>query len=100
MSVRIRQVSAVVGVSLLVLLSGCGGNVTWLSPESLSDDGYWTAKAHTNEYSGFGTGAAETTVEIVRTKRDWRESPQEVLQFGDRDDVLGLKMRWDGRDTS
>ena len=86
---------------MLVLLSGCGeGMEPGCPPESLSDDGYWTAKAHTNEYSGFGTGAAETTVEIVRTKRDWRESPQEVLQFGDRDDVLGLKMRWDGRDTS
>jgi hypothetical protein len=76
---------------------GCdGGDVAWSSPELRSDDGYWIAKAHTNVYAGFGTGAVETKVEIDRTNRGWGESPQQVLGFSDGGADIGLKMRWDG----
>jgi hypothetical protein len=81
----------------LVFFAGCGGgDVVWRSPELRSEDGYWIAKAHTIVYSGFGSGGAETKVEIERTNGRWLESPQQVLGFDDGGDDIGLKMRWDG----
>jgi hypothetical protein len=97
MSLRIRQARTLVATLLLVLSNGCGGgDVVWRSPESRSDDGYWIAKAHTTVYSGFGTGAVETKVEIERSNRGWGESPQMILGFGDGGSDIGLSMRWDG----
>jgi hypothetical protein len=96
MSVWIRQVRALLAAFLLVFFVGCGGDVTWSSSELRSEDGYWTAKAHITEYSGFGTGAVETTVEIERTNRGWGESPEPVLGFANDAEAIALKMRWDG----
>jgi hypothetical protein len=96
MSLPIRQVRALLAAFLLVFAIGCGGDQIW-SAESRSDD--WIAKAHTVEYSGFGTGSGETTVWIERANKAWWErweSPHQVLGFANGGDAIGLKMRWDG----
>src|SRR5436305_15233888 len=79
---------------MFALFASCRNPVTW-SEQSRSPDGTWIANAHTVEYSGFGTGAVETIVEIRRLSGS--KSPERVLAFADGGRDLKLRMQWDGR---
>lgn len=76
-----------------MLLVACSDPVIW-HEECRSSEGTWTAKAHTIERSGFGTGAVETIVEIERSPGS--QSPERVLAFADDGRAIKLTMRWDG----
>ena len=67
--------------------------MTWAA-ESRSPDGNWVATAQTREHGGFGTGGAETTVEIYRSGSS--RSRQLVLGFADGGRDIALKLGWDG----
>jgi hypothetical protein len=81
-----------IAVALLACI-GCREPVTW-SRELRSPDEKWIATAKTVEHSGFGTGGAETTVEIKRS--DGSASPERVLAFADAGSDIALDMHWDG----
>jgi hypothetical protein len=53
----------------------------------------WTASAYTVEHSGFGTGGAETIVELKRADNSC--SPGRVLAFDNGGPDMKLRMRWD-----
>lgn len=89
---KIFLIRLLLGVMFLASI-GCREPVTW-SSESRSPDGTWIAKAETVVYSGFGTGTAETTVEIKRSNGSGSAEP--VLRFAEGGSDMGLKMRWDG----
>ena len=78
---------------LVIFLVGCSDPITW-SEQCRSSDGMWTATAHTIEHSGFGTGGAETTVEIKRSSGS--QSSERVLAFADDGRAIKLQMQWDG----
>lgn len=78
--------------AVLFTCSGCREPVTW-STESRSPDGTWIATAKTAEYSGFGTGAVETTVSIKRSNGSG--SPERVLGFAEAGPDMDLKLQWD-----
>lgn len=92
-----RRTVGMIGVAistlLVILLVACSDPVTW-SAQCRSSDGTWIATAHTVEHSGFGTGGAETTVEIKRSSGS--ESSERVLAFADDGRAIKLKIQWDG----
>jgi hypothetical protein len=72
-------------------LGGCvsPAKITW-SADARSPDGQWVAVAHTEEISGFGTGAVGTFVDLKPINGD----SVEVLAFDDGGQDLALKMKW------
>jgi hypothetical protein len=88
-----RWLELFLAMFLPLLFTGCREPAVWTS-ECRSQDGRWIATAQTVEYGGFGTGAAETTVEIRRSNGSG--SPQRVLAFADGGREIGLKMHWEG----
>jgi hypothetical protein len=79
-------------VLLFLFNVACNKVPTWTT-EARSPDGMWTATARTFEYSGFGTGSVETTVEIERSRQSGR--PERVLAFADGGRDMALEIRWD-----
>ncbi|HEU5334589.1 MAG TPA: hypothetical protein VFU27_01420 [Terriglobales bacterium] len=82
----------VVVIVFTCFLAGCGSRTIW-SATAVSADGNWVAVARTAEYSGFGTGAVETTVD-VREKSGWVKRSTRVLGFKNDGRSLDLKMTW------
>jgi hypothetical protein len=78
---------------LVICLVACNDPVIW-SKECSSSNGTWIASARTVEHSGFGTGGAETIVEIKKPS-DSRYS-ERVLAFADDGRAIKLKMQWEG----
>ena len=77
---------------MLSVLISCREPKTW-SAECQSPDRMWIASAFTIDYSGFGTGRAETVVEIKRANNSG--SPQQVLGFANGGPDMKLRMQWD-----
>jgi hypothetical protein len=89
--IHVKKTIALVTLSTCMLEGCSGGHPVW-STSASSPDGHWQAVAHTLEYSGFGTGGAETIVEVQRStglKRSTR-----VLAFANDGPSIGLKMNW------
>jgi hypothetical protein len=77
----------------LVLMFGCEQSPTWSAESRSPYDGNWVATAQTIEYSGFGTGAVETTVQIKNLHGS--SGAERVLAFADGGREIDLKMNWD-----
>jgi hypothetical protein len=79
-------------IAVCALLTSCKNGTTIWSTEVQSPDGRWLAMALTEQYSGPGTAALETTVLLKHTKGP--KEPIEVLLFAQDTKSIDLKMNW------
>src|SRR5580658_7003519 len=86
-SLSLRKAATITMTLMGLSLGGCvsPAKITW-SADARSPDGQWVAVAHTEEISGFGTGAVGTFVDLKPINGD----SVEVLAFDDGGQDLAL----------
>jgi hypothetical protein len=86
----------IIGVGIL---EGCQDVATVWSAQSRSPDGFWLARAHTEQHSGPGTAGVETIVDLKRINVP--KPPEIVLTFlhdpslaSQTGETINLQMKW------
>lgn len=90
---RSAQVCALMLV-VCAAMAGCrgtGATTTWSSAAVKSPDGRWSATARSQEWGGFGTAYAVTTVALKSTESG---ATADVLAFSQQYATMCIEVKW------